>query len=145
MFKATYIDTFEHAFDEKGRITVPSEWRGEGFEANLVVVPSSEQCLKVYPVSWLAEQQAKLTTAGVRLDDPRRQAFEALAAISQAGAWDIQGRMIIKDALRKTAEIKRKAVLVGCSDHFKIWSAERYLQLPARAMTIEDAAKLLGI
>jgi DNA-binding transcriptional regulator/RsmH inhibitor MraZ len=51
----------------------------------------------------------------------------------------------VKDSLRKLAEIKRKAVLVGGSDHFKIWAGERYDKLPARPMTLEDAAKALGI
>ena len=144
-FQPSFIDTFEHAFDEKGRITVPAEWRAEGFEINLVVVPSAEGCLKVYPASWLARQQGKLNAEGARIDDPRRQAFEALSAIAQAGTWDLQGRMVVKDALRKLAAIKRKAVLVGCSDHFKIWSAERYAELPQRPMTLEDAARILGI
>ena len=144
-FQPSFIDTFDHAFDEKGRITVPAEWRAEGFETNLVIVPSSEGCLKVYPASWLAGQQAKLSAEGARIDDPRRQAFESLSAISQAGNWDLQGRMVVKEALRKMASIKRKAVLVGCSDHFKIWGAERYAELPARAMTLEEAARILGI
>ncbi len=38
--RASYTDTFEHAFDAKGRITVPAEWRAESFEARLFVLPS---------------------------------------------------------------------------------------------------------
>lgn len=141
----SFIDTFEHAFDEKGRITVPAEWRAEGFEPSLVVVPSSEGCLKVYPASWLAQLQARLASDGTRMDAPARQALEALSSIAQAGSWDLQGRMVVKDSLRRRATIKRKAVLVGCGDHFKIWSEERYAEQPPRAMTLEDAARILGI
>ena len=144
-FQPSYIDTFEHALDEKGRVTVPSEWRVEGFEPNLVIVPSKDGCLKVYPASWLARLQAKLNEEGARIDDPRRQAFETLASIAQAGSWDLQGRMGLKDSLRKAVGIKRKSVLVGCSDHFKIWAAEKYAELTQREITLEDAAKILGI
>ncbi len=36
--RASYTDTFGHAFDAKGRITVPSEWRQASFEKNLFIV-----------------------------------------------------------------------------------------------------------
>jgi MraZ protein len=58
--RASYTGTFEHAFDAKGRITVPSEWRWESFEPRLFLLPSSARCLKVYPESWLGRLQEQV-------------------------------------------------------------------------------------
>src|SRR5271165_2316280 len=96
--RASYSDTFEHAFDAKGRITVPSEWRGESFEPRLFIVPSLEPCVRVYPESWMSDLQEKLK--GLKDADPDRRKVQALAAIAQSTTWDQQGRIMVKEKLR---------------------------------------------
>ncbi|MBX7158154.1 MAG: division/cell wall cluster transcriptional repressor MraZ [Verrucomicrobiae bacterium] len=118
-FKASYADSFEHGFDAKGRITIPSEWRDEGYESQLFVFPSSEGCLKVYPSSWLARQQEKIID--LPLADKRRKKIEALAMIAQKIVWDAQGRVMISERLRQHAGLKKNAILAGALDHFEIW------------------------
>src|SRR5665213_114634 len=93
--RASYTDTFEHAFDAKGRITVPAEWRAESFEARLFVLPTSESCVRVYPASWLGRLQE--TAARLKDADPMRHKVQALASISQSAEWDQQGRIMVKE------------------------------------------------
>ena len=123
VLKLVYTDTFEHAFDEKGRITVPKEWRGEGFETRLYVMPPEPGCLKVYPGSWLAEKMKSLANATV--DDPRRKSFERLASQIQGVELDQQNRITIRERMRAAAKLGKNAVLVGRFDHFEIWSQEK--------------------
>ena len=134
--KSSYADTFEHGFDVKGRITIPSEWRDEGYESQLFVFPSSEGCLKVYPSSWLARQQEKLVD--LPLADKRRKKIEALAMIAQKIAWDVQGRVMISERLRDHAHLKKNAVLAGALDHFEIWDAKRRSSLREVVLNLED-------
>ncbi len=142
--KQTYTDRFEHAFDEKGRITIPKEWRGEGFESRLHLMPSRDGCLKVYPGSFLAAKQAELAAAGVSMNDPKRKALEKLAASIQALVIDQNNRVMIKEKYRTLLKLDRKALLVGRLDHFEVWHPEDTATQKEEVM-IEDLAGEVGL
>jgi len=141
--RASYTDSFGHAFDAKGRITVPAEWRQPSFEASLFVLPSSDRCLKVYPASWLGrlqEQVSRLKTA-----DPMRKGVEVLASQAQSATFDTQGRIMVKEKLRVGAGLKKDAVLVGRLDHFQIWDKAVWEKKGTAAMTVEEALSAIGL
>jgi MraZ protein len=142
--RQAYTDTFEHAFDEKGRITIPKEWRGDGFESRLHLMPSRDGCLKVYPGSFLARKQEELAASGTSIDDPKRKAFEKLAASIQALVIDQNNRVMIKEKFRSALNLNKKAVLVGCFDHFEIWHPDEQAKQGAEAM-LEDIAGEAGL
>ncbi len=141
--RASYTDTFGHAFDAKGRITVPSEWRVDSFESRLFVVPSSATCLRVYPESWLSGLQEKMKD--LKDADPVRQQVQALASIAQSTTWDQQGRIMVKEKLRQRAGLKKEAVLVGLATHFEIWDKATWEKKKSTAMTVEEALSALGL
>lgn len=141
--RASYTDTFEHAFDAKGRITVPSEWRGESFEGRLFVLPSAETCVKVYPESWLSRLQEQVSQ--LKQADPVRKRVEDLASIAQSTTWDQQGRVMVKEKLRQGARLKREAVLVGRLDHFQIWDKAVWTKKQTAATTVEEALGAIGL
>src|SRR5476651_2212422 len=137
--RASYTDTFGHAFDAKGRITVPSEWRGDFFEKNLFVLPSSDKCLKVYPASWLGRLQEKVSE--LKAADPMRQGVEVLASKAQSATFDQQGRIMVKEKLLLGAALKKgkRAILVGRLDHFQIWDKPAWEGKDTATMTVEEA------
>jgi len=141
--RASYTDTFGHAFDAKGRITVPSEWRGEFFEKNLFVLPSSDKCLKVYPASWLGRLQEQVSL--LKAADPMRQGVELLASKAQSATFDQQGRIMVKEKLRQGASLKKDAVLVGRLDHFQIWDKAAWSGKDTATMTVEEALSAIGL
>ena len=141
--RASYTDTFGHAFDAKGRITVPSEWRGELFEPNLFILPSTGNCLKVYPASWLGRLQEKVSQ--LKAADPMRAGVENLASQAQSATFDQQGRIMVKEKLREGASLKKDAVLVGRLDHFEIWDKTAWEKKDVAAMTIEEALSAIGL
>lgn len=141
--RASYTDTFEHAFDAKGRITVPTEWRAPSFETRLVAFPSSEACVKIYPESYLSDKQREM--AGMPINDPRRRKIEALAAMAQNVSWDPQGRITIKERLRTKAGLKKSSTLVGKLDHFEIWDRDAYSKLAESNLTLEGVMESLGL
>ena len=143
IIRASYTDTFPHAFDEKGRITVPSEWRAESYESRLFIFPSTEMCVRVYPETWLSEMQQKLKA--LKDADPVRQKALALASVAQGTTWDQQGRIMVKEKLRQKAGLKKEAVLVGRFDHFEIWDKAVWQKKPEAATTIEDAMSVMGL
>jgi len=141
--RASYTDTFGHAFDAKGRITVPAEWRQPGFEPSLFVLPSSESCVRVYPGSWMSELQEKLKS--LKDGDPVRRQVQALAAMAQSTTWDQQGRIMVKEKLRQRAGLKKEAVLVGLLTHFEIWDKTAWGRKQTAEPTVEEALSAIGL
>jgi MraZ protein len=142
-YRASYADSFSHSFDAKGRITVPSEWRVPPFEDRLVIVRSANACLRVYPASWFSRLQEKV--AGARMGDAQRISMEQLAASAQNAAFDQQGRIMVKEAFRTSAALKKDAILVGCSDHFQIWDKAAWAGRQPAPVTVEEALGAMGL
>ena len=141
--RASYTDTFRHAFDTKGRITVPAEWRADSYESRLFILPSSELCLRVYPESWLGRLQEQV--ALLRDADPMRKQVESLASLAQGTTWDQQGRIMVKEKLRAGAGLKKEAVLVGRLNHFQIWDLAAWDAKETAPTTVEEALSAMGL
>ncbi len=143
--KEAYTDRFEFSLDDKGRVSVPVEWRGEAFEKRFLVMPSEESCLRVYPASFLGRQLEKLAADGATSTDARRKSLEKLASVMQAAEPDQQGRIMIREKFRQHAGLQRQAVLVGRLDHFEIWEPRRWQKVAPPALTFEQLAKEAGL
>jgi MraZ protein len=143
--RASYTDTFAHAFDDKGRITVPADWRQESYESRLFVVPSSEACVRVYPESWMSALQDKVSV--LKDGDPMRRKVQEMASMAQGATWDQQGRMMVKEKLRQRAglSLKKEAVMVGLLTHFEIWDKAAWEKKQVAEPTIEEALSAIGL
>jgi MraZ protein len=142
-YRASYIDSFAHAFDAKGRITVPAEWRDVPFENRLFILPSNDKCLRVYPASWFGRLQEKV--ADMKSTDSSRKWLEDLASSAQNAAFDQQGRIMVKEGFRRAAGLKKDAMLVGRLDHFQIWDKAMWDSRQAAPVTVEDALSAMGL
>lgn len=142
-FNEAYTDTFTHSMDAKGRTIVPSEWRRENYANRLCLVPSEDKCLKIYPADLMADKMRQLADAPV--NDPRRKVMERLASIIQSVSIDAQGRIMIKESLRKHAGLKSAVLFRGCYDHFQIWDPERAKETGSEEMTWEQVAREVGL
>jgi MraZ protein len=141
-----FLGTFTHAFDEKGRITVPREWRGDGFESRLVVLPAHDgrgSLLRVFSGGYLTRQSEKLASSS--LDDPRRMKLDNLFAAGQMLQMDAQNRVAVREDLRKAAQLDKNATLVGVGDHFQIWNPETYQSLLPAMPTVEQVMREVGL
>jgi len=143
---AFYADIFTHSFDEKGRITVPSEWREPHFEQNLIVVPSGDSFLQVFPASFMARMLDKLKQKETSED--QRAQIQNLAASSHAAKLDAQGRIVIKEHLRKRAGLPLKAkasvVFVGAADHFQIYEKSEWDKRAPAPTDYKETVKKVG-
>ena len=143
--KEAYTDRFEFSLDDKGRLSVSVEWRGEAFEKRFLVMPSSDGCLRIYPASFLGREMEKLSTLGATIADARRKGLEKLASVIQAAEPDQQGRIMIREKFRQHAGLGRQAVLVGRLDHFEVWDPKRWQKIAPPAMTFEELAREVGL
>ena len=143
--KEAYTDRFEFSLDDKGRLSVPVEWRGEAFEKRFFVMPSSDGCLRIYPASFLGREMEKLSSLGATSADARRKSLEKLASVIQAAEPDQQGRIMIREKFRQHAGLGRQAVLVGRLDHFEVWDPKKWKKIAPPATTFEEVAKEVGL
>lgn len=134
---------YDHALDDKGRLTVPARFR-EALGERFVLTVGLDGCLSGYP---LAEWQ-QLTDRLRDLPMTNRDA-RAFMRLLLAGAIEVepdkQGRILIPPRLRQAAEIENEAILVGVGARFEIWAAHhwRRYQQAVQGSFAETAEKLV--
>lgn len=115
---------FQHNFDTKGRIIVPSKFREELGE-RFVVTRGLDKCLFAYPMSEWAILEEKLKKLPLTKKDAR-----AFTRFFFSGAVecevDKQGRINIPQPLRNYAGLDKECVVIGVSNRIEFWASENW-------------------
>jgi len=119
-----FLGQYEHNIDEKGRITIPAEFREElgdcvvitqGYDGNLQALP-----LELYEL--LAER-----IRGISILDPdSRRLRRIFFSYAKKIEFDKAGRVLLPAFLRDTANLNETAILVGNGEYFELWSPENW-------------------
>ncbi len=119
-----FLGEYEHAIDEKGRLTVPAKYRGE-LESGMVVTKGIDRCLWLFPTDRWADLEQK--ASALPLTNPAAREFQRQLF---GGASDLvadkQGRIILHPRLRNYANIDKQAVIIGMSSYCEIWNPESW-------------------
>ncbi len=128
---AGFLGEYEHALDDKGRLTVPSKFR-EGLGDPFIVTRGLDGCLFAYPAATWQQIAGKLDSLPFTASVPR--AFTRLFFSGAVEATlDRQGRVIVPPGLRRHAGLEKDAVVIGVSSRVEIWSRERWNVFRERA------------
>jgi MraZ protein len=116
----------EHVLDDKGRTSLPKEFRLALEERNgdpwLTTLP---HCLAILPPDVFADYQERLGTASLvseRVQDMQR----LLIGGASRCPVDRQGRILIPARLREWAGIQREITILGATKRIEIWDRARY-------------------
>lgn len=138
-----FVGEFHHAIDDKGRLTIPSQWRPEPeSEANgFLALPAPGGYVTVYPPKMIAQLEERISQISLG-DTEGQRAVTELMAMAHSFSCDKQGRISLNDRLIKHAAIGKGAVLLGKLSTFSIYSEEKYkeLSLPGMQDTVDQAA-----
>ena len=119
-----FLGRYEHTIDEKGRITIPSEYREvlgdtvyvtQGFDGNLQAFPTElfgKLSDQVRSISFLSSNSRLL----------RRLLFSNAKQIN----FDNAGRILLPAFLRETANLEETALVIGMGEYFELWTPERW-------------------
>lgn len=118
-----FTGEFEHSVDSKNRMFVPAKFREELGETFMVVRDIRGPVLKMYSLEAWQEYLAPIRAQERKLAE---KALRYLHRNASQVSPDSQGRIILSAALLEYAEIKKDAVVVGCSDYCEIWSCDNY-------------------
>lgn len=119
-----FLGEFQHAIDEKGRLTIPAKFRG--LLANgMVVTRGFDRNLMAFTMDgWeeLAERIKNLSLTDPHSREFRRRVFSGAVDLVP----DRQGRILLPPYLREFAEIESEAVISGMYNYMEIWSGDRW-------------------
>lgn len=145
-----FVGVFRHNLDDKGRLTIPAQWRPEvDSEANaFLALPSLDGYVNVYPPKMIAQLEERISQISMG-DTEGQAAVETLMSMAHSFSCDKQGRISLNTALVEHAGIKKSAVLLGKLSSFSIYSDEIYDALrsktPVSRETQAEVFKRFGL
>lgn len=140
-----FLGEYKHTIDNKCRLTIPAKFR-DILDNKCVIAKGLDGCLTVYPMDeWalVCEKIDAKPSSDVKVRRFKRL-FYASASVEEL---DKQGRLSIPPALMEYAGIEKDVHIVGESNTFELWSAERWQdqQATEEEESFEDLAGFLGI
>lgn len=128
-----FYGEYEHALDDKGRVTIPSRMRdvlaGRSISTLMLTRGVLDPCLTLYPpAEWerIETRIRDLSTVDARARQYRRQLFSGAVEVTP----DRTGRILLPPLLRDHAGINREVIFAGVSGYIELWAKERWQALP---------------
>lgn len=116
--------------DSKGRLKIPTAFRRhleDRYGSEVFVTSILGESALVYPIPiWedLEQRLAKLPAT----DRTKRRFLERVGYYGQQTQLDAQGRIVVPQLLRDSAEMVGEAVVSGRLDHLEVWNHKRLLE-----------------
>jgi MraZ protein len=129
--RTTFLGEYQHALDEKGRLTVPARFR-IGLGDPFITTRGLDGCLFAYPLDIWERISGQLESLPFTESAPRAFARLFFSGATEA-SFDRQGRFLIPPVLRSYAALDREAAIIGVSNRVEIWSGERWREYRAKA------------
>lgn len=142
-----FLGQWNYAVDEKGRVTIPFDWRSEGESETFYLVPDSKgACLRAMRPDRYSRfgEEARKHTGN---DDAKHRLFmrNFFAACAKVGT-DKQGRIAIPKEMCERLKLKGEVALVGTEDLFEIWNkAANAARQKVETPQYQDIASAMGL
>ena len=120
-----FLGEYDHALDDRGRITLPRKIREELDARELVLTRGFDTCIFGFDrASWEREAGKHLETPVT--DAAARGLRRYLFSGAQKADIDKLGRILVPAQLKEYASISRDVTVIGAGDHFEIWDKEKW-------------------
>jgi MraZ protein len=130
--------------DDKGRLKVPSAFRAlieqaHGPQLQFFVTSLSGEFVLVYPMSVWEETERRLAEIPSTLP-ARTRYLDRVNYFGQVAELDKQGRVLIHQRLRESADITGEVDVFGHQNHLKVWNHDRFIaaKLQGEPLTEQD-------
>lgn len=147
---AGFKGKYEHAVDDKGRVSLPSKLRKNlSPEANdsFVITRGYESSLDLYPMDVWNQLENELRSKLNQYREEDRLFLRTLMMWAQEVTLDRQSRVMIPQELMKIAGVTEKVIIIGALEKIEIWSPESFRNYYERNadQTYESvAARVMG-
>lgn len=113
--------------DEKGRLKMPTGFRRhfeERYGPEVFITSVHGTAALVYPLSVWEDIEASLA-ALPKTDRVKQRYLERTSYYGQEAKLDAQGRVVVPQLLRDSAEIVGEVVVSARLDHLEVWNHDR--------------------
>lgn len=121
-----FLGEYQHSLDAKGRIILPSKFRGL-LAHGCILTRGLDKCLAVYP-----PQEWESVSARLRESSQSNRQVRDFLRIWYASAVeeepDKQGRVTVPEHLREYAGLEREVTVTGRGEFAEIWSRAAWAQ-----------------
>ena len=125
-----FVGTYDHTLDAKGRLVLPSKFRG--YFADSAYLSPGDGCVALRTpdeFDAFAERFKGEVKDGVRDKDTDLKALRAVSYLSDLVRPDAQGRIMVSTRLQQYAELDREIVVCGAIDRIEIWNAASWNEM----------------
>ncbi|OGG11281.1 division/cell wall cluster transcriptional repressor MraZ [Candidatus Gottesmanbacteria bacterium RBG_13_45_10] len=120
-----FLGEYDHALDDRGRVTLPRKIRQELEEREIILSRGFDACIFGFDrISWEREaaKQLEAPVIEARARDIRRYMFAGAEKVEV----DKLGRILLPALLKEYASIVRSVMVIGAGDHFEIWDTRKW-------------------
>jgi MraZ protein len=140
---------FDHAIDNKGRVSIPARFREVLHKAELDrlyitnSILNNERCLELYPPN--AWERLVGNIKQKPAFDRNMQLFQTFyIGGAQEVEVDKQGRILIPPKLREFAHLDKDVTFSAMTDHFQLWDKQTMERVLSEAEKIFADPKFLN-
>jgi len=127
-----YLGSFQHQIDEKGRLSLPAQFRRESGEQPLVLVHVFPESLTLYPPGTWEGVEVRLREAMRGSPTNRAWALRVTANAVEV-VPDKQGRILVPQRMQDAVGITGPTLVVGAIDRIELWNPDRFTAATAPA------------
>jgi MraZ protein len=127
-----YLGSFQHQIDEKGRLSLPAQFRRESGEQPLVLVHVFPESLTLYPQGTWEGVEVRLREAMRGSPTNRAWALRVTANAVEV-VPDKQGRILVPQRMQDAVGITGPTLVVGAIDRIELWNPDRFTAATAPA------------
>ena len=129
---------FQHTIDAKGRLFIPARLR-EKLGDSFFVTISWETCLTIYSIERWENAEEKLKSLSQTAQMEMRSIFSNAAYVELDG----QGRILLPQALREHAGLKKNVTIVGTGLYVQIWDSDVFKPIEDEEMNRENLKNVI--
>lgn len=125
-----FLGEYDHAIDDRSRITLPRKIRQELGEDEVIVSRGFDTCIFGFDrESW--EREATKQLEAPVTEEKARSIRRYMFAGAQKLEVDKLGRILLPALLKEYAGITGEVKVIGAGDHFEIWDREKWTKYAA--------------
>ena len=132
-----FLGSYLHQLDDKGRVALPAPFRREAADQRFILVQPYAPALTLYPeVEWI---QVELRLSELLGKNPEARMY-VLSVVANAVEVvpDGQGRILVPQRLKESAELDGSVLLIGAIDKVELWNPQRWEEALASSQRFEQ-------
>ena len=137
---------YDHALDNKNRITIPSRWRKTETDEFFIMPDQTGTFLMVMPPDEFEQVSIEVSAKQDVLPQDKRIFIREFYSNAQHCVADKHGRLLLPEEYCKQVALKGDVVLLGTFRRFEIWNPARRTEAAAKGKaTFEKIANEVGL